>query len=86
MSTDYPDERVIAWVVVHGEDGKGTRIPWLREPKTQEEIRLSAQASGIIHKAQDQEKAQTQLSGSERRHKNRRLRQFRNRLRGNPQV
>jgi hypothetical protein len=59
--------------------------PRLRDPRTPEELQLSEQARRIIQKAQDQEKAQTPMSGRQRRHKNRRLRQFRNRLRGNPQ-
>jgi hypothetical protein len=85
ISWDYPDERVIAWVLVRGENSEQQRIPWLRDPRTPEELQLSEQARRIIQKAQDQEKAQTPMSGRQRRHKNRRLRQFRNRLRGNPQ-
>ena len=82
---DYPDDRVIAWVVVRGDDGTEKRIPWLRDPKTPEELALTEQAGRIIRKAQEQEDAQRPESGKERRHRKQRLRQFYNRLRGNPQ-
>jgi hypothetical protein len=77
---DFPDNRVIAWVVVCS-DGTEKRIPWLRDPQTPEEIELSESARLIIQKALDQEAAQTLMSGRQRRHKNRRLRQSANRLR-----
>jgi hypothetical protein len=84
LNVNYPDDRVIAWVNAHGDNGEQKRIPWLRYPKTPEELQLSEQASRIIRKAQDQQNAQAQLSGKQRRHKNRRLRQFCNRLRSDP--
>jgi hypothetical protein len=81
----FPEDRVIAWVSVRNEDGTEKLIPWLRDPKTPEELAISDQASRIIQRAQEQQKAQVPISGKERRHKAQRLRQFRNRLRGNPQ-
>jgi hypothetical protein len=56
ISWDYPDERVIAWVFVRGKNSEQQRIPWLRDPRTPEELQLSEQARRIIQKAQDQEK------------------------------
>jgi hypothetical protein len=81
---DYPDDRVIAWVVVRGNDGTEKRIPLLRDPKTPEELALNEQAKRILQKAQDQQDAQRPESGRQRRHRKQRLRQFYNRLRGNP--
>jgi hypothetical protein len=63
---DYPDNRVIAWVVVRGNDGTEKRIPLLQDPKTPEELALTEQAVGIIRKAQEQQDAQKPESGKER--------------------
>ena len=84
MNTDYPDDRVIAWVVVRGDDGTEKRIPLLNDPKTPKELELNEQATRILQKARDQQNAQKRESGRERRHRKRRLRQFRNRLLGSP--
>jgi hypothetical protein len=81
---EFPDSRVIAWVVVRDEDGTDRRIPWLRDPVTPEEIELSQHAQAIIERAQ-QQAAQSRLSGKQRRHRERRLKQQRNKLRENPQ-
>lgn len=85
MSADYPDERVIKWVILRGDDGTEKRIPWLRDPKTPEELALTEQAVHIIRKAQEQEDAQRSISGRQRRYRKQRLRQFRDRWRGYPQ-
>ena len=61
MSADYPDDRIIAWVVVRGDDGTEKRIPWLRDPKTPEELALTEQAVRIIRKAQEQQDADAML-------------------------
>jgi len=81
---DYPDDRVIAWAIVRGDDGTAKHVPWLRDPQTPAEFELSEQARTIIERAQQQQAAQVPLSGKQRRHRKQRLRQFRSRLRGNP--
>jgi hypothetical protein len=46
ISWDYPDERVIAWVLVRGENSEQQRIPWLRDPRTPEELIEQRRSAG----------------------------------------